>query len=63
VQGTYRLDDEIELRTLNDGRAFRIVKRSDDAEDLRKRLERAGLDAEVGTSGEQWLYALAFSPK
>ena len=62
AQGTYRLDDEIELRTLNDGRTFRIVKRYDDPEDLAERLERAGLDAQVSASGEQFLYALAFSP-
>jgi demethylmenaquinone methyltransferase/2-methoxy-6-polyprenyl-1,4-benzoquinol methylase len=62
TQGTSRLDDEIELRTLNDGRTFRIVKRYDDPEDLAERLERAGLNAQVGASGEQFLYALAFSP-
>jgi SAM-dependent methyltransferase len=61
AQGTSRLEDEIELRTLNDGRKFRVVKRYDDPEDLAERLERAGLDAHVGTSGEQFLYALAFS--
>lgn len=59
-QGTYKLDDEIELRTLNDGREFRIVKRYNDPEDLEQRLGRAGLHARVGTSGEQFLFALAF---
>jgi len=62
AQGTYRLDDEIELRTLNDGRTFRVVKRYDDPEDLAERLERAGLEAQVSASGEQFLCALAFSP-
>jgi 2-polyprenyl-3-methyl-5-hydroxy-6-metoxy-1,4-benzoquinol methylase len=59
--GTSRLDDETEVRTLNDGRRFRVVKRYDDPRDLAERLERAGLDAQVGASGEQFLYALAFS--
>ena len=62
AQGTHRLDDEIELRTTNDGRTFRIVKRYDEPEELGERLKRAGLDAHVSTSGEQFLYALAFSP-
>ena len=61
AQETYRLDDEIELRTLNDGRTFRIVKRYDDPKDLASRLERAGVEARVGVSGEQFLYALAFA--
>ena len=61
AQGTSHVDDEIELRTLNDGRKFRIVKRYDDPEDLAERLENAGLSAQVGTSGEQFLCALAFS--
>jgi SAM-dependent methyltransferase len=63
TQGTSHLKDEIELRTLNDGRTFRIVKRYDDPEDLAERLGRAGLEARVGASGEQFLYALAFSPR
>jgi protein-L-isoaspartate O-methyltransferase len=61
TQGTSRLDDEIELRTLNDGRTFRIVKRYDDPEDLAERLERAGLKARVEASGEQFLCAVSFS--
>jgi hypothetical protein len=62
AQGTYRLDEEIERRTLNDGRTFRVVKRYDTCEDLLERLRRAGLEAQVGTSGEHFLYALAFRP-
>jgi SAM-dependent methyltransferase len=62
AQGTSRLDDEIERRTLNDGRTFRIVKRYDDPEDLAERLEQAGLKTRVGVTGDQFLYALAFSP-
>jgi demethylmenaquinone methyltransferase/2-methoxy-6-polyprenyl-1,4-benzoquinol methylase len=61
-QGTYRLDDELERRTLNDGRKFRIVKRYDTPDDLAERLRRASLKAQAGNSGEQFLYALAFRP-
>jgi demethylmenaquinone methyltransferase/2-methoxy-6-polyprenyl-1,4-benzoquinol methylase len=61
-QGTYRLDDETELRTLNDGRTFHVVNRLDDAETLAGRLKRARLNAQVGASGEQFIHALAFSP-
>ena len=59
-QGTVCIDDELEQRTLNDGRTFRIVKRYDDPEDLHERLQRAGLEPHVATSGQQFLYALAF---
>jgi demethylmenaquinone methyltransferase/2-methoxy-6-polyprenyl-1,4-benzoquinol methylase len=61
-QGTSQLSDELELRTLNDGREFRIVKRCDDASDLSERLRHAGLNPMVGTSGEQFLYAFGFAP-
>lgn len=59
---TYRQDDETELRTLNDGRTFRIVNRLDSPEDLGQRLRRAGLQPQVGATDEQFVYALAFSP-
>ena len=58
-QGTRRLDGEVELRRLNDGRTFRVVKRYDGPEDLRERLLRVGLSPDVGTSGEHFLYARA----
>jgi hypothetical protein len=63
AQGTSRLDDETELRTLNDSRTFRIVKRYDDPEELAERLERVGLETRVDSSGDEFLYALAFSPR
>jgi demethylmenaquinone methyltransferase/2-methoxy-6-polyprenyl-1,4-benzoquinol methylase len=60
-QGTYRLDDETELRTLNDGRTFRVVNCLFDPGDLEVRLERAGLQPKIGPTSENFVYGLAFS--
>jgi demethylmenaquinone methyltransferase/2-methoxy-6-polyprenyl-1,4-benzoquinol methylase len=57
--GSKRLTNEIERRTLNDGRTFRIVKRYDSPDVWIARLRTAHLSPEVGTSGEQFFYAIA----
>ena len=57
-QGTRKLDVEIEMRTLNDGRTFRIIKRVDKPEDLKARLSQAGIQAQTGLVGDQFLYAI-----
>jgi len=54
-----RVDDETELRELNDGRRFRIVKRHDSAAEWARHLAEAGLDARIGTTREQFMYAVA----
>jgi demethylmenaquinone methyltransferase/2-methoxy-6-polyprenyl-1,4-benzoquinol methylase len=56
--GTKRLTDEVELRTLNDGRTFRIIKRYDSPEHWAARVREVNLRAHIGSSGEQFLYAI-----
>ena len=52
------LDDEIELRRLADGRAYRIVKRYYEARELERRLSELGWTASVSrTAGGSLLYA------
>lgn len=58
-QGTQRMPDDVDRRTLESGEAFRIVKRCDDPEDLKRRLDRAGFTAEAGTTGGEFLIATA----
>ncbi|MEK7476136.1 MAG: class I SAM-dependent methyltransferase [Candidatus Coatesbacteria bacterium] len=58
-QGTSRVDADIEARTLNDGTTFHIVKREIDREDLIERLGRAGLQARVRQTAQQFQLAIA----
>jgi demethylmenaquinone methyltransferase/2-methoxy-6-polyprenyl-1,4-benzoquinol methylase len=58
-QGSFRLNDEIEQRILNDGRTFRIIKRYDPPDVWATRLRKVHLDPQIGTSGEQFFYAMA----
>lgn len=44
-QGTARVDNDLEIRTLNDGSTFHVVKREMHAEELVPRLEQAGFSA------------------
>jgi len=59
LQYTSREDGDIEIRTLNDGSKFRIVKRDIDPEDIVNRLGRAGLQARVRLTAGQFLLAIA----
>jgi hypothetical protein len=43
-------------RKLNDGREFQIVKVFYDPDDLRRRLDALGWDADVHTTGSYFLY-------
>ena len=61
-QGTSRVDTDIEVRTLNDGTTFRIVKRDLDPEDLIARLGRVGLQARVRQTAQQFQLAIAVKP-
>lgn len=55
LQGTTRVDEELEQRTLNDGSTWRIVKRVMHAEELTERLERAGFATTAKTTANQFL--------
>ena len=45
----------VAVRSLNDGRSFRIVKVFYDPAELRARLRGLGWEVEVGTTGEYFL--------
>jgi hypothetical protein len=49
-------DSAAELRRLEDGRKFRIVKRSLDLDRLARRLREHGLDASFVETGEFFVY-------
>jgi hypothetical protein len=51
-------DSAAELRRLEDGRKFRIVKRSLDPDRLARELREHGLDASFVETGEFFVYGL-----
>jgi len=59
LQYTTREDNDVEVRTLNDGSTYRIVKRDIDSADLTARLDRAGFQARVRQTARQFLLAIA----
>jgi len=58
-QGTVRVDDSVEVRTLNDGSSFRIVKREIDPDDIVARLGRAGFRARCEMTARQFQLVIA----
>ena len=54
-QGTKRVDNDVEIRTLNDGVTYRIVKREMHAEELAASLERAGFAASFRKTATHFL--------
>jgi len=59
-QGTQRVAAEMEERTLNDGRTFKVVKCGEGALDLEARLVRVGFEACIGRTEQQFLYAVGY---
>ena len=54
-QGTARVDNDLEIRTLNDGSTFRVVKREMHADELVPRLERAGFSARARQTASHFI--------
>ena len=52
-------DEETMTRKLNDGRAFRIIKRFYAPQDLRARLAELGWSSQVQSTGEFFIYGSA----
>lgn len=57
-QGTQTISDDIELRTLNDGRQSRIVKRFHSPDELTKMFARHGIDATLKNTSQHFTYGV-----
>lgn len=58
-QGTARVDNDVEIRTLKDSSTWRIVKREMHADELAASLERAGFVVEARTTATNFLLMIA----
>ena len=57
VNRTEVVDGVVHLRHLKDGRAFRVIKRFYEPDDLQQHFARAGLEVVARTSGQFFIYA------
>ncbi len=57
-QGTQTLSDEFQIRTLNDGRQSRIVKRFYSPSELTEMFARHGIDATIKITSKYFIYGM-----
>jgi ubiquinone/menaquinone biosynthesis C-methylase UbiE len=57
VNRTEVVDDVVHMRRLKDGRAFRVIKRFYEPEELQQHFARAGFDLTARVSGQFFIYA------